>query len=127
MGGLFSATIRAPLVGVVLVVELTGGYELILPVIMTCVTAHVVAEWLHGRPIYEVLLERSLRLSGHLPRAPSTTSLRRSEPTGPRCCAIRSSRPTSAIRVEGKFRWCGTLVAHTRCHPEPKAVQCIPS
>ena len=66
MGGLFSATIRAPLVGVVLVVELTGGYELILPVIVTCVTAHVVAEWLHGRPIYEVLLERSLRLAGHL-------------------------------------------------------------
>jgi CIC family chloride channel protein len=72
MGGLFSATIRAPLVGVVLVVELTGGYELILPVIITCVTAHVVAEWLHGRPIYEVLLERSLRLAGHLPRPPST-------------------------------------------------------
>ena len=73
MGGLFSATIRAPLVGVVLVVELTGGYELILPVIITCVTAHVVAEYLHGRPIYEVLLERALRLAGHLPRAPSAT------------------------------------------------------
>jgi chloride channel protein, CIC family len=79
MGGLFSATIRAPLVGVVLVVELTGGYELILPVIITCVTAHVVAEWLHGRPIYEVLLERSLRLTGHVPRAPST---RVSSPVG---------------------------------------------
>ncbi len=49
------------------------GYELILPVIITCVTAHVVAEWLHGRPIYEVLLERGLRLAGHLPRPPSTT------------------------------------------------------
>ena len=73
MGGLFSSTIRAPLVGVVLVVELTGGYELILPVIITCVTAHVVAEYLHGRPIYEVLLERALRLAGHLPRAPSAT------------------------------------------------------
>ena len=72
MGGLFSATIRAPLVGVVLVVELTGGYELILPVIITCVTAHVVAEWLHGRPIYEVLLERSLRLAGHPPRDEDT-------------------------------------------------------
>jgi CIC family chloride channel protein len=73
MGGLFSATIRAPLVGVVLVVELTGSYELILPLIVTCVTAHVVAEYLRGRPIYEVLLERSLRLSGQLPRTPSTT------------------------------------------------------
>jgi CIC family chloride channel protein len=72
MGGLFSATIRAPLVGVVLVVELTGGYTLILPVIVTCVTAHVVAQWLHGRPIYEVLLERSLRLAGQVPRARST-------------------------------------------------------
>jgi CIC family chloride channel protein len=72
MGGLFSATIRAPLVGVVLAVELTGGYELILPLIVTCVTAHVVAEWLHGRPIYEVLLERTLRLAGQVPRAPST-------------------------------------------------------
>jgi CIC family chloride channel protein len=73
MGGLFSATIRAPLVGVVLVVELTGGYELILPIIVTCITAHVVAEALHGRPIYEVLLERALRLAGEAPRPPATT------------------------------------------------------
>jgi CIC family chloride channel protein len=65
MGGLFSATIRAPLVGVVLVVELTGAYELILPIIVTCVTAHVVAQAMGGRPIYEVLLERTLRLEGH--------------------------------------------------------------
>lgn len=73
MGGLFSATVRAPLVGVVLVVELTGAYELILPLIVTCVTAHVVAEALGGRPIYEVLLERGLRLAGQAPRQPSAT------------------------------------------------------
>ena len=79
MGGLFSATIRAPLVGVVLVVELTGAYELILALLVTCVTAHVVAEWLGGRPIYEVLLERSMRLAGHAPRAPSTAA---SSPVG---------------------------------------------
>lgn len=64
MGGLFAATIRAPLVGVVLAVELTGAYALILPLLVTCVTAHVISDWLKGRPIYELLLERTLRLSG---------------------------------------------------------------
>jgi CIC family chloride channel protein len=79
MGGLFSATVRAPLVGVVLVVELTGAFELTLELLVTCVTAHVVAQWLGGRPIYEVLLERSMRLAG---RARSTTSEATSSPVG---------------------------------------------
>ncbi len=64
MGGLFSASIRAPLVGVVLAAELTGGYALILPLIVTCVTANAVSQALGGRPLYELLLERTLRLSG---------------------------------------------------------------
>lgn len=64
MGGLFSATVRAPLVGVVLAAELTGGYALILPLIVTCMTSNAVAQALGGRPIYELLLERTLRLSG---------------------------------------------------------------
>ncbi|MFG1393448.1 H(+)/Cl(-) exchange transporter ClcA [Xanthobacter agilis] len=67
MGGLFSSTIRAPLVGMVLVAELTGAYDLMVPVIITCVTANVVAEGLGGKPIYEVLLERTLSLAGKTP------------------------------------------------------------
>lgn len=67
MGGLFTSTVRAPLVGMVLVAELTGAYSLLLPVIVTCVTANIVAEALKGRPIYEQLLERALRLSGQTP------------------------------------------------------------
>jgi CIC family chloride channel protein len=80
MGGLFSATIRAPLVGVVLAVELTGAYAVILPLLVTCVTAHVIAEWLGGRPVYELLLERTLRLSGQTPAAP--VSAETSSPVG---------------------------------------------
>ncbi len=61
MGGLFTSTVRAPLVGVVLVMELTGSYDLILPVILTCVTANLTAHHLKGEPIYELLLERTLK------------------------------------------------------------------
>jgi len=64
MGGLFSATVRAPLVGVVLVAELTGAYSTLIPALITCLLANLVADWLGGRPIYEVLLERTLRLEG---------------------------------------------------------------
>lgn len=80
MGGLFAATIRAPLVGVVLAVELTGAYALILPLLVTCVTAHVISDWLKGRPIYELLLERTLRLSG---QAVPATNQDGSDPSSP--------------------------------------------
>ena len=63
MGGLFAATVQAPLVGIILVAELTGAYSLVLPVMLTTVVARIVAVSLGARPIYEVLLERSLALS----------------------------------------------------------------
>ena len=69
MGGLFSATVRAPLVGIVLIAELTGAYSALIPAIITCVFANLVADWLGGRPIYEVLLERTLALAGEKPPA----------------------------------------------------------
>ena len=55
MGGFFAASVRAPLVGVVLVMELTGAYALIMPVLVTCTTASLTAHHLGGSPIYEQL------------------------------------------------------------------------
>ncbi|MFT0893090.1 H(+)/Cl(-) exchange transporter ClcA [Pseudochelatococcus sp. G4_1912] len=62
MGGLFAATIGAPMVGMVLVIELTGAYEILIPIMLTTIFANMAAQWLGGRPIYEVLLERTLAI-----------------------------------------------------------------
>ena len=64
MGGLFTSSVRAPIVGVALTLELTGSYVLAVPVMITCFTADLVARWSGGRPIYTQLLERTLALAG---------------------------------------------------------------
>jgi H+/Cl- antiporter ClcA len=67
MGALFAATVRAPLTGIILVIELTGAQMLALPIILTCLTATFTAEAVGGRPIYSLLLGLGERPA---PRAP---------------------------------------------------------
>jgi len=67
MAALFTASIRAPLVGVVLALELTGSYGLTLAMMCACLTANLTAQWIGGRPLYEQLLERTLLLEGRAP------------------------------------------------------------
>ncbi len=69
MGALFAATVRAPVTGVILVLELTGNYNMALPIIITCLTATFAAEALGGKPVYRLLLERTLRLKAGPPGA----------------------------------------------------------
>jgi len=64
MAAFFAATVRAPVTGIALAVELTGDFDQILPLILTCVGATFVARALGGRPIYPLLLERTLRHVG---------------------------------------------------------------
>jgi CIC family chloride channel protein len=60
MGGLVAATVRAPLTAIVLTLEITGNFQLIVPLLVTCLTATLTAQYLGGEPIYEVLLARML-------------------------------------------------------------------
>ncbi|MCP4261579.1 MAG: H(+)/Cl(-) exchange transporter ClcA [Planctomycetes bacterium] len=60
MAGIFASTVRAPLTGIVLAVEMTSNYELALPLIITTVTASVVTALLGNEPIYTTLLKRTL-------------------------------------------------------------------
>lgn len=60
MAGIFASTIRAPLTGIVLAVEITSNFELLLPLIITTVTASVLTTLIGNKPIYTTLLERAL-------------------------------------------------------------------
>lgn len=61
MGALFAATVRAPITGILLVIEMTNNYYLILPLIITCLGAVIIAQMLGGQPIYSQLLRRTLK------------------------------------------------------------------
>jgi len=60
MAAIFAATVRAPLTGLMLAVEMTSNFELILPLIITTVTASVFTALLGNQPIYTTLLKRTL-------------------------------------------------------------------
>jgi CIC family chloride channel protein len=61
MGALFTATVRAPLTGIVLMIELTGVYDFMLPLLVSCFAAYGIAEAFRDTPIYEALLERKTK------------------------------------------------------------------
>lgn len=60
MAGLFAATIRAPLTGIVIVMEMTGSFVLILPLIVTCVAATFMAQTLGSTALYSAILKNTL-------------------------------------------------------------------
>lgn len=55
-----AASVRAPLTGIVLVLEMTDNYQLILPMIITCLGATLLAQFLGGKPLYSTILARTL-------------------------------------------------------------------
>jgi CIC family chloride channel protein len=124
MAAYFTAIVRAPLTGIVLVVEMTGNYSLVLPLLAACLTAYGVADLLGDRPVYEALLERDLlrgqerpALTGTLlveltiaPGAPFDGALVRDLGLPPGCVLVTLRRnveeqvPTADSRLQGGDR-----------------------
>ena len=61
MGGMFAATVRAPLTGAALVVEMARCPFSAPAVLLTALTASLVASRLGGEPVYDALKRRILR------------------------------------------------------------------
>jgi CIC family chloride channel protein len=55
MAAFFTASIRAPLTGIVICLEMTGCYELFLPMLAACVGSYLVPTLLRSEPIYDAL------------------------------------------------------------------------
>lgn len=60
MAALFSSSVRAPITGTVLIMEMTSSYQQLLSLATASMVAFVIAELWQSKPIYEELLARSL-------------------------------------------------------------------
>ena len=61
MAGFFSAIVRAPITGVILITEMTGNFMTLLSLVATSLAAYVVADLLGGEPVYDQLMHRRQR------------------------------------------------------------------
>jgi CIC family chloride channel protein len=58
MGAVFAGIVRAPITSVLIIFEMTGSYDLILPLMISNMTAYALARHVRPTPIYEALLEQ---------------------------------------------------------------------
>ena len=64
MAGYFTAIVRAPITGIILIFEMTGQVSQMLSMSLVSIVAYLVASGLKSEPIYESLLDSLLRRRG---------------------------------------------------------------
>ncbi|HEX4674716.1 MAG TPA: ClcB-like voltage-gated chloride channel protein [Steroidobacteraceae bacterium] len=65
MGSFLSATTLAPLTSILLIFEMTGDYEIVLPLMLACVSSHYTAKvYRHGKSVYHASLQGALTVEG---------------------------------------------------------------
>ncbi len=65
MGSFLSATTLAPLTSILLIFEMTGDYEIVLPLMLACVSAHYTAKvYRHGKSVYHASLQGTVSADG---------------------------------------------------------------
>ena len=60
MAAFFAASVHSPVTGTILIMEMTGSYPHLLVLCLASLIALIVARLLHGEPIYDALLNRSM-------------------------------------------------------------------
>lgn len=61
MAAYFTAIVKAPVTGSILITEMTGSFRHLPEMIAVCMIAYITADIARSKPIYDTLLERSLQ------------------------------------------------------------------
>lgn len=64
MAGYFTAIVRAPITGVILITEMTGSFSHLLSLTTVSIIAYIVADLMKSKPVYDSLLENQLKGRG---------------------------------------------------------------
>nr|WP_246599727.1 ClC family H(+)/Cl(-) exchange transporter [Clostridium lacusfryxellense] len=64
MAGYFTAVVRSPITGIILIAEMSGSFKHMLSLAIVSIVAYIVADILASKPIYESLLEKFLHNQG---------------------------------------------------------------
>lgn len=60
MLGMFTAIVRAPLTGIILIVEMAASFNQLISLAIVAFISYITADLCHSKPIYESLLERAI-------------------------------------------------------------------
>jgi CIC family chloride channel protein len=61
MAAFFTGVVQGPITGIVLVIEMTAGFTMLLPMVGACFAAMLVPNLMRSTPIYESLRARVVR------------------------------------------------------------------
>jgi CIC family chloride channel protein len=61
MAAFFTGVVQSPVTGIVLVIEMTASFTMLLPMIAACFAAMLVPNLLGSTPIYDSLRQRATR------------------------------------------------------------------
>lgn len=61
MAAYFTSVVKAPVTGSILIMEMTGSFSHLFALVTVSMTAYIVSDVLKSKPVYDILLERSLK------------------------------------------------------------------
>ena len=126
MGAVFAGIVRAPMTSILIIFEMTGGYGLVLPLMIANMSAFALARHWRHTPVYEALLEQDgiFLDQKHRPQGPggrsSARRAKRNAARGVKRCHSRRCRAGSGSAQRDGL--CYTLL-RLRIHGIPPLAQ----